>query len=65
MRKIHKILDEPPKSMQMSPVECGVKYPTVTTDNWPDVTCLRCKEKQGIFKEQAPPELEEIKNEMV
>jgi len=46
MRKIHKILDEPPKKMQISEVECGVEYPTVTTDNWVDVTCQKCLEKK-------------------
>ena len=44
-RKIHKKLDIPPKSMQISSVECGVEYPTVTTDNWRDVTCQKCLEK--------------------
>jgi len=46
MRKIHKKLDEPPKEMQISEVECGVEYPTVTTEKWEDVTCPKCLEKK-------------------
>jgi len=46
MRKIHKKLDAPPKNLLMSPVECGVEYPTVTSDKWRDVTCPKCLEKK-------------------
>lgn len=46
MRKIHKKLDLPPKDLRISVVECGVEYPTVTTDNWEDTTCPKCLEKK-------------------
>lgn len=46
MRKIHKKLGEPPKKMQISEVECGVEYPTVTTEKWEDTTCPKCLEKK-------------------
>jgi len=51
MRKIHKNLDEPPKIMQLSPVECEVEYPTVTTDNWDNATCPKCLKKKKHGKE--------------
>lgn len=47
MRKIHKKLDLPPKNLRFSSVECGVDYPTVTTDNWRDVTCRKCLDKKN------------------
>jgi len=46
MRKIHKRLDIPPQNLNISIVECGVDYPTVTTETWRDVTCRKCNEKK-------------------
>ena len=43
MRKIHKKLDEPPKKMQISEVECEAEYPSSVTDNWDDATCEKCQ----------------------
>ena len=45
MRKIHKKLDRDRKVFRIPSVECAVEYPTVVTDNWRDVTCPKCKEK--------------------